>query len=146
MRVCRTPADKILEKIENERKYIIYTLVYMVKGITNRYIHEWVCPTKLIHGISSSNHRQACDAMSLGSLIKSAISVNMWPIPQDPYHGLTVLNVTKSARCLKITSLCDTVGKIAPEEDRGAHGYNKSIKRSIGNREDEARGFDLEDF
>lgn len=84
--------------------------------------------------------------MILGSLLKTAYDGGLWPIPQDPYIGLTVRRVIESAQGLKIQSLCDILSKLPVSEAHGAHGYNKSIKKAIEKRESEAEGFNLAEF
>lgn len=129
-------------------------MVFVVQKITDRCTHEGgVCPERAergIHNINPPSHRKACDAMILGSLLKTAYDGGLWPIPKDPYHGLTVTKVIDAARELKIQSLCDTLSKapiVMPvDEAHGAHGYNKSIKKAIEKREAEAEGLALEEF
>lgn len=148
---------RILDRIESQRKNVIYSMVFIIQRITDRCTHEGgVCPERAergIHNINPPSHRKACDAMILGSLLMTAYNGGLWPIPKDPYHGLTVQKVIDAARGLKIQSLCDTLSKVPvamPVDEahgaHGAHGYNKSVKKAIEKREAEAEGLCLEEF
>jgi hypothetical protein len=138
------------DRIESQRKDIIYSTVYAVQKITDQCTRgSGICPERPERGIPSTNsatHRKACDAMILGSVLKSAFNVGLWPLPEAPYSGLTVTRVMDAACGLKMQSLCETIGRETSGPGHGSHGYNKSVKKAIEKREAEARGLTLEEF
>jgi hypothetical protein len=57
---------------------------------------------------SSKDGCASCDALQLGSLLRAASAIGIWPAPSSPYDGLSWKSVSAQIRDMKVTSLCQT--------------------------------------
>jgi hypothetical protein len=119
----------------------MYKIIGTIQNIIDRCKNDDdVCPSDI------ASHKMACNSMVLGSLLKNASSFGLWPFPEDPYPGLNLHQVMEATRGFKILSLCDVVSSRPVQEGHGAHGYMKSLAKSLEKREAEADGLSLEEF
>lgn len=51
--------------------------------------------------------RYACDAMVLGSLLKSSRKIGIWPKPEAPFPGRKYKGLAKAIRGIKILDVCN---------------------------------------
>ena len=102
-----------------------------------------------------------CDAMVLGALIKSSISIGLWPPPAPPFTGISFCALTKQIRQMKVPTLCDTTGQTDERYgsrnnyDRygyksfahiGLCGIKESIEASLRSLEDQLCEPDISTF
>lgn len=63
-----------------------------------------------------------CADLLLGSLLRSALSLKLWPLPQKPYENLSYMGVSSAIRALKIQSFCE-------RPTPGYSGYSNSADK-----------------
>jgi hypothetical protein len=51
-----------------------------------------------------------CDAMVLGALIKSSVSIGLWSPPAPPFIGMSFCHLSGQIRQMMVPTLCDTIG------------------------------------
>lgn len=49
----------------------------------------------------------ACDAMILGSLMKSAQKIEIWPKPEAPFNGRKFKELAKAIRAIRVVDVCN---------------------------------------
>jgi hypothetical protein len=82
--------------------------------------------------------------MVLGSLIKRARELKIWPKRDPPYDTQSFLDVTRSIRQMKLTTLCQEMSLI---EDASTDSKIKQrIEKSMKSLESGIPGLDLDDF
>lgn len=112
----------------------------------------------LRHGLSPSPRPHCpkgnddCEAMLLGSLLRSAASQGIWPIPQVPYNLISTAELVRRLRMFRIRSLCrinlvrsDRSALAATTLD-AEHGVTETISDMIDVLEDSYQGLSLKDF
>ena len=57
---------------------------------------------------NTETHRARCDAMVLGSLIRSAKQQSLYPRPMEPYHGESIQSVRDKIFNLTVKTLCES--------------------------------------
>jgi len=103
-----------------------------------------------------------CDAMVLGALIKSSISIGLWPPPAPPFTGISFCALRRQIRQMKVPTLCDTIGQTEGRYgSRGDYvyyggdgsparigpcGIKESIEASLRSFEDQLCGLDISTF
>jgi hypothetical protein len=115
-----------------------------------------------------------CDAMVLGALIKSSVSIGLWPPPAPPFTGISFCTLSGQIRQMKVPTLCNTIGQTerwygskdyyGSRDDYGsgddydyydrdelpAHigpcGIKESIEASLRSLEDQLCGLDISTF
>ena len=92
--------------------------------------------------------KAACDSMLLGSLLKSAISRNLYPMPDPPYAHVSFTTVKRLLRDMPVIALCDNVSKVRIGNDfpRQAHGFQDLILAKTNSLDKRLCGLDLDDF
>lgn len=73
--------------------------------------HEvpWFCSSSGKFHHSSDDlplHKNDCDSMVLGTLIKSAMSNGLYPLPEQPYNSWSLKSLTAKVDLLRPDSLC----------------------------------------
>jgi hypothetical protein len=107
--------------VEESRNTNISALCGIIARAISKYQgSELIC--------STSHNPAACDAIVLGSLIKTLAANGLWPIPEPPYKDITITDVLLKIFKLTIVSLCDesgsTVGKkLIPPAFHSAKGH-----------------------
>ncbi|TGO50523.1 hypothetical protein BOTNAR_0389g00010 [Botryotinia narcissicola] len=81
------------------------------------------------HGIANDipSYRNDCDSMVLGSLIKSAVSNGLYPLPEQPYTLWSLNPLTAKVKLLKADSLCFKLTQEKLED----HNITGSIRKSV---------------
>ena len=94
-----------------------------------------------------------CDAMVLGALIKSSVSIGLWPPPAPPFTGISFCTLSGQIRQMKVPTLCDTTGQTQERygsryiyDHIGLCGIKESIKASLRSLEDQLCGLDISTF
>ena len=92
-------------------------------------------------GTNASN----CDAMTLGSLLKSANEQGLYPFPAWPYENITLEDLIRRVRGLEVMSLCDATN-LGMANDEPAHGVLSVMGQQVIAISQKLNGLDLEDF
>ncbi|OCK89655.1 uncharacterized protein K441DRAFT_734709 [Cenococcum geophilum 1.58] len=143
----------VLDAIENKRQGVIASAISMLTDLITNYQNSTPrCPR-------SGDNAFKCDAMVLGALIKSSISIGLWPPPAPPFTGISFCALSGQIHQMKVPTLCDTIGQTEgwygsrgdyPYYDRGelpAHiGIKESIEASFRSLEDQLCGLDISTF
>lgn len=108
--------------------------------------------------------REACDAMALGSLLRSTQKARLWPFPEPPYQNFTVEGLKDAILEFEIKTLCDISeptrgfdchkGKSLPGQlyryqppgTTVGDAIKKSIATEINSLSDMVCGLKIEDF
>lgn len=88
----------------------------------------------------------ACDAMVLGSLIKSLSTAGIWPIPEPPYEGVTFSQLVDSIEGLEIVSLCDKTNPDGSHLAARGHRLNNSFLEQLYRIEGKITGLEYQDI
>jgi hypothetical protein len=103
----------------------------------------------ICEGSIDDESRYACDAMVLGSLMKSSRKMGIWPKPETPFigrkfkdlaiaiRGIRILDVCQKSRSRRLTSLNPT---------SNCHGLESSIEASMKSIESGLNGLEVADY
>ncbi|KAL5321956.1 hypothetical protein ACEPPN_009921 [Leptodophora sp. 'Broadleaf-Isolate-01'] len=121
----------ILDAINANRAAAIKGAIKIIHDLVQKYTEPTVhCP----HGGFK------CDATVLGSVIKNAAEVCLWPPPDD--YDAPFTDVTDAIRSMEIVTSCTQ----AEGEAKFEHGVDSFIEASLLAIEDGLCGLDIEDF
>lgn len=123
-------SDKIQEH-RNEAIEGIITVIY-------DYIAKHLTPDILC----SDGGDFACDAQVLGSLLKSSLTIGIWPRPAIPYRGITFSRLATQTREMQISDECAYRNGYSYGRGCG-HGIKDTINASIKSLEDQYPGLKL---
>ncbi|KAH6674164.1 hypothetical protein B0J14DRAFT_562297 [Halenospora varia] len=90
-----------------------------------------------------------CEGMILGTLLRSASQLEIWPIPDSPYHNMSYSLVAHKMRSLTATSYCfksTRFKKDANPVDVDRAGILDNVERLLLNVESLQFGLSLEDY
>lgn len=93
--------------------------------------------------------RYACDAMVLGSLLKSSRKIGIWPKPEAPFPGRKFKDLAKAIRSIRILDVCNKTSTRrwnSHGPSNNAHGLEDSIEASMKDIEAGLDGLELADF
>ena len=104
---------------------------------------ELLCPRT-----DSEDLRSACDAMLLGSLLRSATIQGVWPVPAPPYDNTSFSELADKIENLDVNALCDRISKVKinGEFPQAAHGLKALITQRITALEETLSGLDIDEF
>ncbi|THV45185.1 hypothetical protein BGAL_0519g00020 [Botrytis galanthina] len=130
----------VVDKIESCRLEGIRKLCKIVQDTITEYQSSscfcsaanipWVIDNSYEHhGIANDlpSYRNDCDSMVLGSLIKSAVSNGLYPLPEEPYTSWSLYSLTAKVKLLKADSLCFKLTQRELED----HNITENIRESI---------------
>ncbi|KAH6674274.1 hypothetical protein B0J14DRAFT_617053 [Halenospora varia] len=110
------------------------------------------CLRMVVHGIQESKshncpaHRQECEALLLGTLLRSASKSKLWPIMESPYPGLSFKEVAYGIGALYIKSFCSQERGVYSATADDSHGIKTTLKAELKEIEMHLRGLRLKDF
>ena len=145
----------IVDAIENKRQGVIASAISTLTGLITDY--QKSTPRCSRSGDSAFR----CDAMVLGALIKSSISIGLWPPPAPPFTDISFCALSGKIRQMKVPTLCDTTGQTQERYGSrnisghyryespaciGPCGIEESIEASLGSLEDQLCGLDISTF
>lgn len=138
---CSTIPDCHPDVILAHRAAAIEGTMLIVHNLIVRYsTSEILCPV-----VWDKNNKLACDSLLLGSLIKGAAAIGIWPKRNAPYHGIVFKDLANQVRELKVFDVCNhSFGKYQSSSD--AHGVKDSIEASVSALEGAMSGLNLGDF
>ena len=89
----------------------------------------------------------SCDAILLGSLLKSSVTRKIYPVPAAPYERMSFNKLSKRMKILRVEALCDKINQWDTDEDRGpGHGLQRAIQQKIASIEERLCGLDIDAF
>jgi hypothetical protein len=81
--------------------------------------------------------------MVLGALIKSSMSIGLWPLPAPPFTGVSFCHLSGQIHQMNVLTLCEI--KPADIQYR-CLPFRESIEASFKNLEDQLCGLDFSTF
>lgn len=84
-----------------------------------------------------------CDAMVLGALIKSSMSIGLWPPPAPPFTGVSFCHLSGQIQQMNVPTLCEI--KLADIRNR-CLPFRESIEAPLKSLEDQLCGLDFSAF
>lgn len=82
----------------------------------------------------TDSYKNACDAMLLGSLLRSAKSCGIYPTPAPPYSQVSVCQLISTLREIEVVALCDSIRRprswSGPERE-DSHGIRQMIDERL---------------
>lgn len=116
----------------------------MIEQTIRRYQRQDVlCPRT-----DSADWRFQCDGLLLGSLLKSATTLGIMPVPDSPYGSISFDEMTAKLYSLDVRAICDRISRtdIDGYYPKPAHGLKEVIQERIKALEERLSGLDLQDF
>jgi hypothetical protein len=114
-------------------------MLELVKGIIKKYEGKKVnCPC--------AEHGSDCDAMVLGSLIKSMVDGKVWLVPESPYQKFTLHDFWYIFGLLDIKTLCSKIRAYQWQLASDDHGVRESIQKKVNALLCQVTGLDIENF
>jgi hypothetical protein len=91
---------------------------------------------------------ESCDAMLLGSLLKSSSKAGIWPPPETPYSDVDFKSLVETFRNIKVTALCDSISRVYIDRRYpvAAHGFKQLVEEKVESLKERLCGLDLEEF
>jgi hypothetical protein len=92
--------------------------------------------------------RYACDAMVLGSLMKSSRKIGVWPKPEAPFAGRKFKDLARAIRSIRILDVCNKTRSrrlTSLSLSSNCHGLEDSIEASMKSLEAGLDGLELSD-
>lgn len=83
-----------------------------------------------------------CDAIVLGSLLKSSTAIGIWPRPEDPFGGITFKGLASQVRDMEVRDDC----RQGNYYGNGSHGVKDIIKAMVRSLGDQLCGLKLDAF
>ncbi|KAG4440524.1 hypothetical protein IFR05_003994 [Cadophora sp. M221] len=130
----------VINRIESKRQTGVASLLSTITAIINIYNKSKViCGTNFKGNLSI--YRYACDSMVVGSLLKSASSHGLWPLPLVPYSGRSIKQTAETIRVLQLVAMCDApFHSWTQNPPLPAHGMIKRLRDAADCAEKECEG------
>ena len=92
--------------------------------------------------------RYACDAMVLGSLLKSSRRIGIWPQPEAPFNGRKFKDLAEAIRGIRILDVCNKSSRTLKSigSSSNCHGLEDSIEASMQSIEAGLDGLELSKY
>lgn len=100
-------------------------------------------------GAIDDDLRYACDAMVLGSLMKSSGKMGIWPKPESPFGGKTFKDLAQTVRNIRILDVCNKTRSrrlTSLSLPSNCHGLEDSIEASMKSLEAGLDGLELPNY
>ncbi len=130
--------------MKQRRKDALQRAYRIVSQIINLYQEAKIqCDRSRMVGL-----RPACDAMMLGSLIKSATALGLYPAPPAPYSQRSFDEIASLLDQLAPEALCDDISRhwLGNQCSKPAHGLKDYIKAKTEDIYDTLSGLNLESY
>jgi hypothetical protein len=131
--------------IKRDREFAMETAITTIHSLITRYMDgKTICD-----GSIDDESRYACDAMVLGSLMKSSRKMGIWPKPESPFNGRKFKHLARSIRSIRILDVCHKsrskrLTSLNPTSN--CHGLEDSIEASMKSIESGLDGLELADY
>ena len=116
-----------------------------IHTLINRYLEGQT----LCDGSLDDELRYACDAMILGSLLKTSRKIGIWPMPQAPFDGWKFKNLAKKIRGIRILDVCNKSSSrrwTSHGPGNNSHGLEDEIEDCMKALERDLEGLKLCDY
>jgi len=136
--------SQILAYMLERRQGALFELYGMIEQTITRYQRsDTLCPRT-----DNANLRLQCDYLLLGSLIKSATTLGIMPVPEPPYGNISFDELADKLYSLDVQAICDSIDrpKINGKHPKPAHGLKKVIQEKIESLEERLSGLDIQEF
>ncbi|KAH8685914.1 hypothetical protein BGZ60DRAFT_477629 [Tricladium varicosporioides] len=133
--------DTVLARIKRNRHAAIECLFRALNKIVQNLTKPWP--------VYCEKADTQCEGMILGTLLRSASQLEIWPIPDSPYHNMSYSLVAHKMRSLTATSYCFRstrfkMGCNSVDVDRA--GILDNLERLLLSVESLQLGLSLEDY
>jgi hypothetical protein len=133
------------DAIKRDREFAIETAITVIHALINRYMEgQTICDGSL-----DDELRYACDAMVLGSLLKSSRKIGIWPKPEAPFNGRKFKDLARAIRSIRILDVCNKSSSrrwVSHGPSNNCHGLEDSIEESMKSIEAGLDGLELTDY
>ncbi|PMD57216.1 uncharacterized protein K444DRAFT_632349 [Hyaloscypha bicolor E] len=134
----------IVETILMKRQEALSDLYAFIEQTARRYQQSEICCPRT----DSAEWALNCDSLLLGSLLKSASSYEILPVPESPYGDISFDELAAKLYSLNVSAICD---KIRPSfqagvEPKPAHGLHEAIEERIALLEERLSGLNIFEF
>ncbi|TVY86226.1 hypothetical protein LAWI1_G007987, partial [Lachnellula willkommii] len=133
----------MIKAMKNGRRIAIDTAISAIDQLITKYMDGKVNCTH-----DGESLRYSCDAMVLGSLMKGARTIGIWPKPTAPFPGKILRKLLEEIRSIKVLDVCsqqvDASGIRYPASN--CHGIEDSIKATMKIIEDGLDDLELDDY
>lgn len=93
----------IIDAIKQARVSALESALTIIHTLISKYMDG----SALCDAALDEELRYACDAMVLGSLLKSSRKIGIWPKPETPFPGRKYKGLAKAIRGIKILDVCN---------------------------------------
>lgn len=135
----------IVDAITSARVSAISSAVAMVHGLVTKYMDG----ADHCDAAIDDDLRYACDAMVLGSLLKTSRKIGIWPMPEAPFLGKKWRELAKKIRGIKVLDVCNKTSSRrwnSHGPSGNAHGIEDEIEEALKGIEKGLDGLKLKDF
>jgi hypothetical protein len=127
-----------------KRQEALSGLYTFIEQTARRYQQSEICCPRKDRAEFALN----CDSLLLGSLLKSASTYEILPVPEAPYGDISFDELAAKLYSLNVSAICD---KILPRhragiEPKPAHGLYEAIKEKITLLEERLSGLNVSEF
>ncbi|PVH85241.1 hypothetical protein DL98DRAFT_409424, partial [Cadophora sp. DSE1049] len=135
----------IIDQIEDHRQEGITSLLAAITKIINKFNNaEVACRSNFDN--AAEKKRYACDAMIVGTLLKSAVKNGLWPLPELPYPDWSIERVANGLRNLELMAMCDeTFQHWNRNKPKPAHGWTDWLLDEAKRVEETCEGLVLDE-
>lgn len=134
-----------VDAIKRGRESGIDAAITFIHTLINRYmVGQTICDGSL-----DDELRHACDAMVLGSLIKSSSKIGIWPKPEAPFNGRNFKDVACTIRSIRVLDVCNKTSSRrwnSHGPSSNCHGLEDSIEALMKSVEAGLDGLELSDY
>ncbi len=128
----------MLDKIQEHRIEAIGRTITIVHDHIDKYLTSDI--------LCFRDKQFACDAIVLGSLLKSSIDIGIWPRPEVPYCGMTFKNLASQVRGMRVLDQCRQDEQHWGYSSGNNHRVEEAMKASMNSLEGQFRGLELGSF
>ena len=119
--------------------------ITLIHTLINRYLEGQT----LCDGSLDDELRYACDAMILGSLLKTSRRIGIWPMPEAPFDDWKFKNLARKIRGIRILDVCNKSSSrrwTSHGPGNNSHGLEDEIEERLKALERSLDGLNLSDY
>jgi hypothetical protein len=122
--------------------------LFELYGLIEQTIRRYQRPEILCPRTDDAGLRMQCDYLLLGSLLKSATTLGIMPVPTSPYGEVSFNEIANKLHSLDVQAICDSIDRpwINGKYPTPAHGLKIVIHERIESLEERLSGLDIQDF